>query len=281
MQGITSLVAIKDIPVTTGVIRQGSIFQASDYLANVYLTAGFAVRREDYVQAGWQGLSWKGATVVILASGPSFSEEQAAAVLRWRNQDRNTRKVVAINTTYQRAPWADLLYACDRQWWQVYHERVKLECPGMDLWTQDPDAAKKHEINYIKSLRGEGLSLTPGVIHQGENSGYQAIGLVYQAGVSVVYLLGYDMQGCHWHGPHPGILNKPNPYSNWLRNFNRLAVDCKTVGLEVVNCTLTTALRSFPQKHWTEVFHDNDVPYSPGTGVPQGSISERPEEHRV
>lgn len=281
MQGTINLVAIKDIPVTTGVIRQGSVFQSSPYLADVYLTTGFAVLRENYAQAGWQGLSWKGATVAILASGPSLSEEQAAAVLQWRNQDRNTRKVIAINTTYQRAPWADILYACDRQWWQVYYQRVKSECPDLDLWTQDPEAAKKYQINHIKSFRKEGLALEPGVINQGENSGYQTIGLAYQAGAVLIYLLGYDMHGGHWHGQHPGFLNKPNPFSRWLKNFDKLAVDCKTVGLEVINCTLTTALRSFPQKHWREVFHDCDVPNSHRTNIPPGCVPSRAEENRV
>ena len=268
MQGTTNLVAVKDIPVTTGVIRAGSLFQASSYLANVYVTAGLALPEAEYVRAGWQGLSWDGAAVAILASGPSFSEEQAAAVLRWRNQDRNARKVIVINTTYKRAPWADVLYACDKQWWQVYYAQVKASYPDLELWTQDLETAKKYQINHIKSLRRPGLSTEPGVINQGENSGYQAIGLAYQARACSVYLLGYDMHGCHWHGPHPDFLNRPNQYPNWLRNFTKLAEDCKTVGLEVINCTPMTAMRSFPLQNWTEVFHDRDVPDSTGTRIP-------------
>lgn len=281
MQGTTKLVAIRDIPVSTGHIKTGTVFLASGYLTTVYITAGLAVLEAEYIKQGWGGLAWKGTAVAVLASGDSFSEEQAAAVLQWRNQDRNGRKVMAINTTYQRAPWADVIYACDRPWWTEYHKRVVAACPDAQLWTQDAKAAELYELNHIPSLRKEGLSLEPGVINQGENGGYQAIGLAHQAGAKTVYLLGFDMQGGHWHGPHPGNLNKVNTYDRWLKNFVKFAVDCKAVNLEVINCTSTTALRSFPQKHWTEVFHDRDVPDSGRASVPPGCISDRTEENRV
>jgi len=54
---------------------------------------------------------WPGATVACLASGPSLTRADVALV---RAQGLPT---IVVNTTYQMAPWADVLYACDAKWW--------------------------------------------------------------------------------------------------------------------------------------------------------------------
>ncbi|HCZ48509.1 MAG TPA: hypothetical protein DCZ11_05850, partial [Gammaproteobacteria bacterium] len=56
-----------------------------------------------------------------------------------------------------------------------------------------------------------GLSASPLRIHQGGNSGYQALNLAVLLGAERVILLGYDMHGGHWHGRHGGRLNNPEP----------------------------------------------------------------------
>ena len=48
-------------------------------------------------------------------------------------------------------------------------------------------------INQLKSVAQPGLSRTQGVIHQGKNSGYQALNLAYLLGAKRILLLGYDM----------------------------------------------------------------------------------------
>jgi hypothetical protein len=211
---------------------------------------------------GWNGLLWDGCDVAILASGESLSVQQCEAVRAWRDMSPAFRKVIVINTTFRRAPWADVLYACDAAWWEgrdrtdmpKYVDEAKGRFAG-ELWTQDTDAAKNYGLKHIRSAPGKGLSRPPGLINQGANGGYQAIGLAYQSGARAAYLLGYDMHGRHWHGQHPGLLHRSNRFDIFLRNFVQLASDVATIeGFEVVNCTPKTALRSFPMRPWQEVF---------------------------
>ena len=90
-----------------------------------------------------------------------------------------------------------------------------------------------------------GFSTTPGLIHQGQNSGYQALNLAVLWGAAKVLLLGYDMtlQGLrvHFVGNHAGL---PNPDKDLLGkfadNFDTIETDC-----DIVNCTEGSAVRRF------------------------------------
>ncbi len=248
------LVALKDIPSCVSLIREGDTFhELNPVQGQEWIDTGYAALPTPKLPTGSDILSWPGITVVALASGPSLSVEQCDAVRVWRDAQPDQRRVAVINTTFRRAPWADLLYACDGAWWNVYHEEVAATFSGAK-WTQDGEAAKKYGLKFIKSKRDKGLSTQVGVINQGESSGYQLLGLLQQAGAPRVYLLGYDNKGDHWHGKHPSPLTKTNPFTNWAANYEVFAEDCKLVSFEVVNLTPKTALRAFPTQNWREVF---------------------------
>lgn len=206
------------------------------------MTAGPGAR-----SALFKDVNWSGSTVVILASGPSLSEAQCAAVKEWRQAEtERARRVIAINNTFRRALWADMLYACDVHWWAVYLEEARATFAG-ELWTQDVRAQREHRIKYVESSRANGLGKRPGVIHQGGNSGYQAINLAYQAGAEKIVLAGFDMHGTHWHGKHGhGLPNTADwLFKLWVKNFDALAADLAAEGVDVVNCSPDSALRCF------------------------------------
>lgn len=200
----------------------------------------------------WTGLQWPGARVVIIASGESLTGEQCEAARAWRfAETAETRRVIVINTSYQAALWADVLYACDSPWWELYSRNCasrKWEPFPGSRWTQDPRVPARLQVNYIESTPGKGLGRRPGLIHQGGNSAYQSMNLAYQAGAKRLVLLGCDMRGGHWHGPHPdGLPNTPPAqFGVWLRHFAHLADDLEAEGVEVVNCTPGSALNVFP-----------------------------------
>lgn len=155
-----------------------------------------------------------------------------------------------MNTTFRAAPWADALYACDLAWWDRHIDEVRQSFAG-ESWTQTPEAARRHGLRFIEGRPGRGLSKERGVIHQGGNSGYQAIGLAVDQGAERIVLLGYDMQKTggqsHWFGDHPQGLNKNSPYAMWVPKFDSLAADLRDEGVEVINATRETALRCFPR----------------------------------
>ncbi len=165
--------------------------------------------------------------------------------------------MVVINTSWEKAPWADVLYACDALWWKKY-EGV----PGFEglKYTQDDGALVYPTMTYIESVDKPGLSFDRSVIHQGGNSGYQAMNLAFHLGAKRIVLIGYDMKlgaggAKHWHSTHPTGLNNPDAVSlkRWGPNFAALAADLKRAGVEVINCSLDTALTSFPRARLEDV----------------------------
>lgn len=117
-----------------------------------------------------------------------------------------------------------------------------------ELWTQDIPAASKYGLNLVEGDKAEGLGRNK--IHYGANGGYQAINLAYLFGAKKITLLGFDMKRgennkSHWHGDHPGELNKDMPIRTWVKNFCKLAEDLKSEQVEVINSTRDTALECF------------------------------------
>jgi hypothetical protein len=167
------------------------------------------------------------------------------------------RRVIVINTSFRDAPWADVLYGCDAYWWDAYWQEARATCAG-EFWTLDQRAADLWGVKHLVSFDLPGLSKRPGIIHQGGNSGYQAVNLAYLAGAKRIALLGYDMQDApdgrrHHHADHPGTLNKRTNGASWIVRFAPLAAGLAAEGIEVINCTPGSALKCFPMAELTEV----------------------------
>ena len=159
---------------------------------------------------------------------------------------RRKARVLVVNDNYRLAPWADWLYACDGAWWKVYANDVRDTFSGQ-CWTRDQSAADKYGLHWIRSVSEPGLSFDQGVIHEGGNSGYQALNLAVHFGARRILLLGYDMGGRHWFGDHPASLPVQSNYRIFLDNFATLPNDLARAGVEVINCTRDTALTVFPR----------------------------------
>ena len=116
------------------------------------------------------------------------------------------------------------------------------------MWTQDIDASNKHGINFVASEGLDGLSRDKKLIHQGANSGYQAINLAYHFGAERILLIGYDCGHTgsqrHWFGEHPQPLGQASDYAQMARNF--ATIKPADYGLEIINCTRETQLHCFP-----------------------------------
>jgi hypothetical protein len=88
-----------------------------------------------------------------------------------------------------------------------------------------------------------------GVIHCNQHSGFQIINIAYFLGAKKIILLGYDMQvkdvnKIHWFGNHPkGLRNTPNKYTGWILHYDNLENDLKEEGVDIVNCTIDTAIK--------------------------------------
>lgn len=253
------LVALKEIPGTIQIVPGQTFIEPDDERREQWLRTGFARPLEMAAPAPHEpdrkGVpNWGGATVVIIASGPSLTEDQCARVGAWRAaRDDGTRRVIVINSSFVRASFADIMYACDGAWWRAEPrggvrniDAVAALFPRDRLWTQDVNAAKEFSLNLIRSTAGAGLSRKPGVINQGMSSAYQCINLAFLAGATKLLLLGVDCYGKHWHEDHPAPLSNRLPHAQWMAKFALLARDLEAEGVSVVNCSPGTALKAFP-----------------------------------
>jgi hypothetical protein len=189
---------------------------------------GFAVEREAPAP------KWAGKTVVCVASGPSLTAEDCQKV------KQAGLPTIAVNTSWERAPFADIVFAQDAAWWRHHGERVPAHA---ERWTGCPPAVEEFpDLNLLVQRS------------RANNSGALAIELAHQLGAQRILLLGYDCSidnGVHWHGQHEKTDNPDNTaVRRWHGEFASVAqvVDC-----EVLNCSRTTALECFTRAELTAV----------------------------
>lgn len=190
---------------------------------------------------------WTGETCVIVASGPSITSADVSFV-------RGKARVLAINNSYQMAPWADALYAADTHWWQWHKGAPAFQ--GLKF-TVARKTERWPDVHVLKQGTELGLSDDPGTICLGRNSGYQAINLSVLLGCTRLILLGYDMQRgptgqFHWHKEHP--FKTTDHYVLYRKNLQKMAPLLRDRGISVVNCSRRTALTCFPCSSLESVF---------------------------
>lgn len=186
---------------------------------------------------------FKGEIVFCVASGPSLTQEDVDSI-------RGKARVITVNTSFLRAPWADIHYSNDHDWWQEYEQQIRTTCSG-ERWTGHPMVGEQlglYTIPYDK--RGRGLQEDPTKINWGGNSGYAALQLAYKTNPRLIGLLGYDMKGqlgssSHWHGDHPEKVRKDFNFAMWIPHFEEVAKDFESKGIEVINFTRDSDLTCF------------------------------------
>ena len=187
---------------------------------------------------------WRDRTVCIIASGPSLTQEDCDLIAgtNW--------KFIAVNDSWKRAPFADVVWGCDGAWWKVHNQEVQEKFQG-ERWTQDANTAKRFGLNRVGSVAKAGLG-RHGVIHQGGNGGYQAINLAWLWGAKRILVIGLDCKPAddgkaHWFGQHKGPLSKVQNYKHWVNAFPQLAQDLEIEQVETINLSRQTALTCFPR----------------------------------
>lgn len=188
-------------------------------------------------------LDWSGAPCVIAASGPSLSQQQIEAV-----KAASAVRLIVTNSTWVRAPFADVIYGCDFQWWKAYHLQIKYAGLHGRCWTQDRSAAERFQLHYVRTEGRQGLGTK--ALRVNGNSGAGAINLAYLFGCRRILLIGFDMREVdgkkHWHADHPAPLVQKQTFGDWIHKFMTLASDLKANGCQVINCTPGSALQCFP-----------------------------------
>jgi hypothetical protein len=181
---------------------------------------------------------WRGLTVAVMASGPSMSEAVAETVRL------HGVPTIAVNSTFRLAPWADALYAADKEWWEHPDNADTKLFKGLKITVSklsDPSALK---LLYTGVA---GFDPSPDSVRSGMNSGYQAVHVAMHARARKIVLCGFNLGGTNWHGPHPkGLQTSPDwLYDKMRKLFVGLVEPARELGIEIVNCTPNSALEAF------------------------------------
>ncbi|HEU4985065.1 MAG TPA: hypothetical protein VFT58_05445 [Nitrososphaera sp.] len=158
------------------------------------------------------------------------------------------------------APWADVLYAYDKEWWSKYHHTVR-DFAGLKISQSEAVMDPAWGLHQIKVMRGNDRLLlgTFGEVGWGGNSGFHALNLAVQFGAKRVVLVGYDMhldKGLHWHGRHGSGLCNPTRgnVARWRRVVDEAAPLLHEIGVEVLNASPTSALTAYRKVDFASLF---------------------------
>lgn len=149
---------------------------------------------------------------------------------------------IVVNNTHRLAPWADMLYAADTEWWAHPSNADAANFRGLKV-----SVGQHPGVLRLRNTGLEGYDPEPGAVRTGSNSGYQAVHIAIQAGARRILLCGFDMSGTHWHGRHLDGLRETSQlhYGLFVERFRSIVEPAERLGVEILNCTPGSALPWF------------------------------------
>lgn len=184
-------------------------------------------------------------TAICIASGPSLTAEDV-------DYCKGKGRVYVVKECHHLAPWADVLYAADTDWWDTF--KGVPDFSG-ERWTVCKDSADKYGLHHINAQCDWNWSLNPEFLATGGNSGFQAINLATLQGAERVILLGYDMghpEGTdkHWWEKTHQRESRWSNYTSWIERFNKAKPH---IPVPVLNASRQTALQCFDRVNLRDV----------------------------
>ena len=194
--------------------------------------------------------AWAGEIAVCIGGGPSLSHSQVAMAV-----DAGTR-IIAVNDGYRICPSADVCYFADSKWWGWHKDKPDFKSfAGQKCSIKGAGASITDEsVHMLRNMHHPhnryGLSLDPGMLATGWNSGYQALNMAILAGANRIILLGFDAhvpeagEPTHWFGDHPKR-EPDHAFRHYVRAFAAAAQQIRAAGVRVINCSPRSAIEVF------------------------------------
>lgn len=204
---------------------------------------------------------WQGATAVIVATGPSAKDARLREI-------KGRARIIAIKSSWHLAPWADVLYGCDRGWW--IDQRGVPQFKGMKI-SASPTVSKVYKdiklislVTREKILTDEVGKVGCGLRTGGGHSGFHAINLAVQFGAKRIILVGLDMRldkGAHWHAHVSGTRRRLDAkiMEECRQALDRCAPQFAALGVEVINASPVSALCAYPKRDLLEALNDGSA----------------------
>lgn len=155
--------------------------------------------------------AWFGATVCILGSGPSLTKKSLATVQDLKEMYQ--LPVIAVNSSFIPAKWADIVFFSNRSWWNYYQLPVRRSFPGLT-------------VSVVNAADPKVMVFRNQVFRTYQNSGADAIALALYMGAKRIILAGFDgpdARPAHWHEPHPAMIRPQAGAAHWTQAMQAVA----------------------------------------------------------
>jgi hypothetical protein len=184
---------------------------------------------------------WKGETAFVVAGGPSVREQNVAQL--------EGRNVIAVNSSYEIAPFAQFLVFGDKRWWIEHHPRLA-EFQGR-IVTPCKSAVPRQRLLCLRRADGRGLADDPSAVICGRTTTHAAINFAVHLGVKRIVLLGADMcrasdGRAHHHAEHPWPVRE-GCWAEQMEHLKHLVKPLRLRGIEVIN---TSQVSLIPTTWW-------------------------------
>jgi len=179
--------------------------------------------------------------VIVLASGPSVTQGQI--------EKTKGQNVITVNNMCFLAPWAQWHFAADYRWWKEYHGA----CTIPARYTLSKGAAQEFGATWVgQPVAGKyQASWSLGEICRATNSGMIAVNLAALLGFRRILMVGFDHKKtddkAHCHPEYPEGFRHADGIETWLDRSPAIADDLMRGGIELINCTIDTALTNIPR----------------------------------
>lgn len=185
---------------------------------------------------------WEGETAFVVAGGPSVADQNTDAL--------QSRKVIAINSSIYRVPFAQFLFFGDarfgRDQRRHFHNipcRV-VTCSQAIQWPGLLILGKT-------SADTTPLATDSRYVTMGGTSTHAAMNFAFHLGVKRIVLLGVDMQRgddgrTHHHAPHRWPVRE-GCWDRQMKTLRRIAKPLDEHGVEVINTSLNSLVDWWPR----------------------------------
>lgn len=193
----------------------------------------------DYVIERCAANSGSGVTTFLVGGGPSARAFDLSLL-------RGCGVVVAINDSFKKLPWADVVFTADGSWLSS-RARSLMGFKGEIVAALPCNYAAPVglQLTRLRRLDGVGLNRGASSVYYADNSGFGALA-TFAARSRRIVLVGYDMNGHgHWHDGYEWGHKMVSRFPSWARSFDMVAPLLAARGIDVINVNAQSAIRCF------------------------------------
>lgn len=224
---------------------------------------------------------WEGGECWIIGGGPSLSQqfevpqdvidkvmsgEESIAAYSPFLSSIHGKHIIGVNAAFLLGSWIDIIFFGDGGFYKNNFKQLdkinKLKIAGN---MSAKKIARMRGVKFVGRDHNHNMGITKrkGFISWNGNSGAAAINLAVHLGATKIYLLGFDMKVGptkmqHWHAHYGSGKKGPRdprklPFHRHLLGFPRIAIEAKKLGVEIINVSPDSAIKSFKRVSLKEV----------------------------